>query len=269
MSVNTENSSESECLVRLEEEYYFGSDGTDSSPNSPMFRAIQGVLRDGQPNNRLTAAYFMSEASSPPRWFGVFVRTAGRRVTFFPSTNRPYRLLTPHKNGLNQKTIDHFTIDSDYRRSHLTAPKSRMHHGLGPTREIQGSRHWFTIHYQNEVFMHSVCKRSEFDVPVPMQDAERRIRELNKAREDQVFAMLRLNPTAKHTNHNHLGFSVFVGKPEFANIEGIPHLPNGRFIVVGNAFRIHRLKLDDDAELQISTYCVTHYFDDSEMTLLH
>jgi hypothetical protein len=111
--------------------YDFGQEGSIEAPEShPLMRAVGAILRQGGSDYSIRSCFFSENGigSGPPRWLGVFVKTAGSRILFFPGF-----FLEPHdtevvKGGEWKKypnfQANHMTLEKDLRSWHITSALS-------------------------------------------------------------------------------------------------------------------------------------------------
>lgn len=214
---------------------------------------------EGKPGDRQLALYFVDSNPASAKWLGIITRTKKGRLLFFPGTRVPFRLLESNLPAHRPIEIDHLTMETDGTRSHITSAHSAQHVPIGAPKKVDDATHWFTLHYQSSVFMHPVSRSTKliYD-PIPGCDAGRRAEEFGRSRDGMNDLMIRLNPSVRHWNHNHLGFTVWVGAPGFADCTRVPKPADGGF-KLEEGIRIHRIGLDGHTELQIVSYCLSEY----------
>lgn len=244
-----------------------GTPGSDMSLTNPLARALRQLLRDGKPFDRISSCFFQDD-QGVARWLGVFVRSAGDRVIFFPG-------LAMNADGIqgfrSQEerwkaqpfAFDHLSLESDLRSWHVTSLDSKEHLGSPTTLPLDGGRVlWFGMSISESNALQVVRSETVITAEVPEGDSRRRMDVLFKAREGMAFPMVSLNtdhPGASGTGFLH--FSVFVGPTGFEDYLGpefgfpfgsaflAAPLPNE---IPNLALRSHRLALTDEMDIQIT-----------------
>jgi len=62
-----------------------GVPGRDDDPKNPISRALTSLMKDNSRLPSLAQTFLVDEAPGEPwRWLGVFVKSAGDRILFFP-----------------------------------------------------------------------------------------------------------------------------------------------------------------------------------------
>ena len=244
-----------------------GAPGADASPDNPLARALRQLLRDGRPFNRISSCFFRDE-QGVARWLGVFVRSAGDRVIFFPGL----AMKADHVRGFRSEEerwtlqpfdFDHLSLESDLKSWHVTTTDSKDHLGKPTTLPVgEGRVLWFGMSVADSNALQIVRSETVTTAEVPEGDSRRRMDVLFKAREGMAFPMVSLNtehPGAFSTGFLH--FSVFVGPtgfenypgPEFGFPIGSPFLAAPLQDEISNLpLRSHRLVLSDEIDIQIT-----------------
>src|SRR5574337_525056 len=109
-------------------------EGVDYDPANPFHQALQNLLDEGKPIDRLTLCYCTevddNTGSAILYWLGVFVLSVAGRIVFFPGfTVTDDHFLKYKGTKLLEDRIfkvNHFTLESDL-TWHITSPKSRKH----------------------------------------------------------------------------------------------------------------------------------------------
>lgn len=243
-----------------------GRPGRDDSPDNPIARALNKLLREGQPFHRLNHCYF-SDGTDDLRWLGVLVHSAGDRVLFFPGFAETQTRIQGYQNDRevwNQPFVfDHASLERDRRSWHATSPRSTEHLGSPKTLEIgQGRVFWFGLSVKSSAVLRAVLESTTATAYVPQSDSRRRADVLGAAREGAEFPIMALNtehPTNDQEYFLHFAFVVGpAGFPEYPGPElGAPFgspflcspLPNP---IVNVPIRLHRVALSDTVEVQVS-----------------
>jgi hypothetical protein len=166
----------------------------------------------------------------PERWFGIFVKTGGGRLSFFPGFGFLPRVTSSSnaQGGLEGFALDHLTLEADLDRWHLTTSGSLTHRRGGRTLDLTaGRRYWLGVSVRSKRDLEIVPEQLSFSVQVPAQDATRRIDALQRAREGAVFQTLLLHPRARIGDEpGYLHVCVVVGPTGFPLYDGdlvVPH----------------------------------------------
>ena len=206
-----------------------GTTPPDTDPWNPAARALRAVLGEGQPNNRIICALF-EPPSTPPQWFGVFVRSAGDRILFFPGFDEEYHQLDLAKSGQGPRhkrlEVDHFTLEADRGAWHITSPKSKKHEPAGRTRRLDDGRvSWFGVTLQSRALLRMIGDPVVVSFPVPSSDAERRRSLFRYATTGLRFPML-VPPQVPPVDPL-LHFAVYVSPPKATDVPSYVPTPDG------------------------------------------
>ena len=243
-----------------------GVPGTDASGTGPFARALRQLLQEGKPFTSISHCYFKDE-SGVPRWFGVFVHSAGDRVIFFPGVAEPVDGIQTDNSGTKTRHVpfdfDHLSLERDRRTWHATSVGSRAHLAGPPTLPLgEGRVLWFGMSVASPHALRTVNAKTEVSALVHPNDGKRRAAVLSKARESSTFPMMSLNtdwPAAPSPAFLH--FAVVVGPagfPEYRGPEfGLPF--DSPFVVDGLAslpaelpVRMTRFALSETVDVQIT-----------------
>lgn len=251
----------------------FPNDSRDSGEDNPANRALNSLLEDGKPINTFGMCHLKNppEAHIPEelRWIGVFLHSTGGRILYFPGFVYEKFLAFQGKNRRDHPffPIDHVSLDSGFRKWHVTSFKSKKHLGSPRTLPLGENRFlWFGLSVANlNVFRH-VSHHTEISVSTPPSDSRRRVDEFINARENIEDLMVGL-PQGATTMFDpfYLHLAVIVGPRGFNNYkgpklgfpEGSPFLtsqpPDG---MISIPTRLHRLSINSEIDLQIVTACL-------------
>lgn len=244
-----------------------GMPGSDVSPTNPLARALRQLLRDGRPFNRISSCFFRDQ-QGVARWLGVFVRSAGDRVIFFPGlsmkADRIHGFRSEEEKWKAQPfAFDHLSLESDLRTWHVTSMDSKDHLGRPTTLPVGGGRVlWFGMSVADSDALQPVYRETVIAAEVPEGDSRRRMDVLFKAREGMAFPLVSLNTEhPKAFDNGFLHFSVFVGPTSFENYPGPEFgFPFGSPFLAAPLqneisklpLRSHRLALTDEMDIQIT-----------------
>ena len=243
-----------------------GLPGCDSSRENPLSRAVRQLLEDGKPFPRLSMCFF-DPKTSPFRWLGVLVHSAGDRILFFPGYAQTPIALQVFAGGAQVEErpflFDHASLERDLQSWHVTTPQSADHVGRPKTLKLGDSRVlWFGLSAASDEALRPVLLVTKATASVPPRDSERRTQAFMRARDGAEFPLVSLNtdlPRRKSPSFLHFSFVVgpagfpdYVGTDIAAPVESpyvtpplpssIPRLPS----------RSHRVRLSGSIELQIT-----------------
>jgi len=243
-----------------------GLPGCDSSDENPLSRSVRQLLEEGKPFPRLSMCFF-DPKTSPIRWLGVLVHSAGDRILFFPGyAQTPTTLQTFVGDSQTENrpfVFDHVSLERDLQSWHVTTPRSTDHVGRPKTLPLGHSRVlWFGLSAASDQALRPVLIATRVTGNLPPSDAQRRIQAFMAARDGAEFPMFSLNtdiPRRKPPSFLH--FSFVVGPAGFPDYDGTeiaapiaspyvsPSLPPA---IPRLASRRHRIRLSGSIELQIT-----------------
>ncbi len=244
--------------------------GTDTTGKSPFARALRQLLEEGKPFKSLTQCFF-NDGTGMPRWFGVFVHSAGDRVLFYPGLAEPVQSVqkarTGHPTTQEPLQFDHLSLERDRQTWHATSVRSKEHVAGPPTLSLGDGRSFlFGMSVANAGTLWPVMAETEVTAKVSPSDSRRRADVIQRAREGIEFPMLSLN-----TDHllpsppAFLHFAVIVGPTGFPTYPGPEFgLPVGSPFLIGGmpeaptslAVRATRFSLSSALDIQITCMCL-------------
>jgi hypothetical protein len=210
-----------------------GTAGVDSDPVNPFARALNRLLKDGQPIKQLSKCFLTLPAfkgdAAALRWLGVFVYSAGDRLLFFPGyTNPPDKIVGFRGSSVmfdEDVVTDHLSLERDGKSWHATTPNSKQHFGGPKPLDLgNGCALWCGWSFQNRDAMRELKQTTEVRATVPASDARRRADVIIKAREGNDFPIVSL--TTEHAyapEPSFYHFSIIVGPPGFPVYTGAEH----------------------------------------------
>jgi hypothetical protein len=214
-------------------EMNMGRKGVDDDPSTPISRALNRLLRTGQPLHKLglclTALPEVDGKTNVLRWLGVFAFSDGKRVIFFPGhAQLPDRLISFQ--GPNQRvnaniTVDHISLERDMNEWHATSPQSQQHFGGPKTLPLGDDRFlWFGMSIAGEHALHEVKNQTTVTANVPGTDAARRINVFKESRDAIVFPIVSLpQHTLSVPAPYFFHYSAIVGPVGFPDYCGTEH----------------------------------------------
>jgi hypothetical protein len=251
-----------------------GFKGSDDDPYNPLARAVNNLFKSGQPFNRLTQCFCVDPLDTSTgeryllRWFGVFVLSAGDRVVFFPGFSLPQTTVRGYQGNSfswNQSfDFDHFSLEKDFRKWHITNFDSSKHLGSPLTLPLGNGRFlWFGLSISDFKVLRIAKEQTEIIAPVPPSDTNRRSDVFLNSRSDAVFQILDFHPEAiSSIGSGFLHFGIIVGPKGFEMYNGteigIPD--DSPFLMkpfphqlMRLPVRIHRFNLSEDIDIQVVT----------------
>lgn len=209
-----------------------GMDGVDSDPSNPLARALDRLLRTGQPIKKFTMC-FLNLPDSPGdsaglRWLGSFVYSAGDRLIFFPGYVDPPERLVGFRGGtmtFNEAlAADHLSLERDRRTWHATSPHSERHFGGPKPLDLgDGLALWLGMSFADRDSLRAAKKTTEVRWTVPPSDARRRADVFRVAREGSAIPIVSPNPHPADVRPSFYHVSLIVGPPGFPVYKGTEH----------------------------------------------
>jgi len=208
---------------------------------------------------------FFNDTSSRLRWFGVFAQSSAGRILFFPSfTQGAHHLDARHQGETNiLPEFDHFTLEKNRLKSHMTSRQSGKHLGSPRTMHLGKDRVlWMGLSINNAAILPEVRNETTVVNTCPPSDAKRRNDVFLKTREGAVFSIIALNDEHPITiDEEFLHFAIIAGPSGFETYTGtelgFPY--RSPFLAQDLPERLsklpvrsHRLALSDDTDIQIT-----------------
>ena len=227
-------------VIKLTWRYDAGRDGTDNDPENPLSRAVNRLFfGDGQPFKRLSMLFYAEHSVTDPsnqrlRWLGVLVHSKADRLIFFPGFNDSYKHLIIYQGQTLRRNqcfdFDHLTLDKDFKRSHITSPKSKAHSPSFPTTDLGSSRFlWFGLSLSDFEVLRPVYRETKVVMKVPESDAKRRTEVFINSRKDARFQIIERHPNVVDiVPQGFLHISFIAGPSGFETYIGTIHgFPDG------------------------------------------
>jgi hypothetical protein len=244
-----------------------GASGVDNDARNPLARALNSLLKTGRPFERFSACYFNPVPMAVGiKWFGTFVFSNGGRVIYFPGFGERQRMtLTSSGRGAVQQhefEVDHFSLEANLRKSHVTEYGTKQHMGGFPTTDLgEGRVLWFGMSIASPDVFRPVKTRTEVEAQLPPTDSRRRADITVQAREGVVFNTLLFDQDRQPVIPCFGHFSVIVGpcdhQPYRGDKLGVPFgspfvtPPLGN--LVNGFLRSHRISLEPHADIEVVT----------------
>lgn len=110
--------------------------GVDDDPENPLGRALRPLMEMHKQLPSIRLAFLAEGKDAPPsRWLGVFVRSPGDRILFFPGLDVDLFRVRGTDGGVarfdKEFDLDHLSLEKDHGTWHITSLKSKAHQG-GP-----------------------------------------------------------------------------------------------------------------------------------------
>jgi hypothetical protein len=247
-----------------------GTDGVDAEPSNPFARAMDRLLKEGQPIKNISLCFLNLPVSQHDaaalRWLGVFVYSAGDRLLFFPGyADVPTKIVGfrgRSKMHDADKTTDHLSLERDKKSWHATSPDSKRHFGGPKPLDLgNGCVLWFGMSFPNRDAMRGVKKTTNVSSSVPSADTRRRTQVFEMARHNNAFPIVSVN--TEHAYDPKPGFyhvSIIVGPPGFPLYTGCEHgYPRGSPFLIDPLpdalqvpISVYKLNMDTYCKLQIT-----------------
>jgi len=250
-----------------------GEDGIDPDPDNPLSRAVNRLFQAGQPFKKLSMSFYAETSDTDTssrrlRWLGVFVHSEADRLIFFPGFSSSYKYIQAYQ-GQNPRwnqyfDFDHFTLDKNFKRSHITTRKSKEHLGSFPTADLGGGRFlWFGFSLSDFEVLRPVRRKTEVIVEVPESDGRRRTKVFMNSRENAAFQIIERHPGAVEIfPQGFLHISFIAGPRGFEPYIGTKHgFPEGSPFLLSQfpqgsvqlPVRLHRISVSQSIDVQATT----------------
>ena len=244
-----------------------GCRNEDDDAKNPISLALTSLMKDNTLLPTFTQAFLIDETEGQPwRWLGVFVRSAGDRILFFPgfkeeiirvrgSRGEELKFDRPFK-------VDHLSLEKDRGSWHITTRRSRDHQGGPPATDLGGGRVlWFGMSLASTEVMRELRQETVATFDVPDRTAEWKVKQFIASRQGKEFPGLYMPPRTDVA----LGpffplIAVIVGPTEFewynGPLWGWPYgsgfakgEPSGQWKI---STRHQRFHLDDTTDIQLT-----------------
>jgi hypothetical protein len=244
-----------------------GMPGKDDDPSNPISRALSSLMKSSSRLPSFAQAFLVTqEPSEMFRWFGVFIRSAGDRVIFFPGV-KP-EIVEVHGSRGSEPVFrrpfcfDHVSLDRGRLSWHITTTGSAEHQGGVPTLDLgQGRVLWFSLGLSGPGVLREVMEETVATFEVPAKSDRWKGNEFMKAREGREFPGIYMpSKTDPDDEPSFPWISIIVGPSGFPWYEGSDWAyPYGSEFVDGKVPTVKRIKvnrnrfaLDKTTDIQIS-----------------
>jgi hypothetical protein len=245
-----------------------GAPGKDDDPKNPISRALTSMMKDSSLLPTFTLAFLVDDTAGEPwRWLGVFVKSAGDRILFFPGFKEQI-IRVRGSSGENLQfdrpfRLDHVSIEKHRGSWHITTAKSKDHQGGPEATDLGDGRVlWFGLSLASTEVLRELRKDTVATFEVPDRTAKWKADQFKKSREGKEFPGVYL-PSRPNPARGPIFplVSVVVGPTGFQTYLG-PHWgwpygsefmrgePSGDWTIPSRHQRFH---LDDKTDIQITT----------------
>jgi len=246
---------------------YQGVPGRDDDPKNPMSRALTSLMKDNSRLPTFTQAFLIDEAPGEPwRWLGVFVKSAGDRILFFPGFKTDIVRIRGSR-GEERKydrpfKFDHVSLEKDRVSWHVTTARSNKHQG-GPlaTDLGEGRVLWFGMSLASTDVLRELHQETVATIQVPERTSEWKAQEFIRSRQGKEFPGVYMpEKTLEAAVPIFPLISVIVGPTDFEWYRGpVWGWPYGSEFVRGEPsgnspipLRHQRFHLDEETDIQLT-----------------
>jgi hypothetical protein len=242
-----------------------GETGLDDDPQNPLARALVPLMEMDKQLPSIRLAFLAEGQDAPPgRWLGVFVRSPGDRLLFFPGLDVDLFRVRGTEGGVarfdKQFDLDHVSLEKHCGTWHITSPKSKAHQG-GPTAlDVgEGRVFWFGMAVRDLSILRRAKQRTNATFRLKDKAAQHKLTQLHGAVAGGESVKVPLLQKPADGSWFPL-FSIIVGPtgfpsyrgPQWGPPYGSPHVtgepaPGQRFTHTGNQF-----PLDGSTDVQVA-----------------
>ncbi len=243
-----------------------GEAGVDDDQQNPLARALAPLMTMDKQLPSIRLAFLAEGQDAPPgRWLGVFARSPGDRVLFFPGVDVDLFRVRGTDGGVarfdQQFDLDHLSLEKRRSTWHITSPKSKAHQG-GPTAlDVgEGRVFWFGMAVRDLSILRRARQRTNATFRVKDKATQHKLTQLQNAIAGGEAVKVPLPPKPADGAWFPLisiivgptGFPLYRG-PEWGPPYGSSYVtgsptPDQRFQHCGNQF-----PLDDATDVQVAT----------------
>jgi len=170
-----------------------GMPGRDDDPKNPMSRALTSLMKDNSCLPTFAQSFLIDETPDEPwRWLGVFVKSAGDRLLFFPGFKTDIiRVRGSRGEELNfdrEFKFDHVSLEKDRGSWHITTARSKKHQG-GPIATDLGAGRvlWFGMSLASTGVLRALTKETVATFEVPERTSDWKANEFIRSRQEKEF----------------------------------------------------------------------------------
>jgi len=192
-----------------------------SDESSCLIRPFLQLLHTGIPPGKINYIFYrhVDEVSYN---LGSLCYSEGKRIIFFPGFQARDLLWRIDKKGASSKydlsdfVVDHFTLDRDFKKTHLTLLKKhktaeKEYPATFKTLKLDGNVHfWFGLSIQCPSLLEPTPETITISAPTPASDAKRRMQEIIDARKDAIFHIVEQADKGPFSSEEFIHFNFFV-----------------------------------------------------------
>lgn len=243
-----------------------GEPGVDDDQQNPLARALVPLMEMHKQLPSIRLAFLAEGQDAPPnRWLGVFVRSPGDRVLFFPGLDVDLFRVRGTDGGIarfdKEFDLDHISLEKDQGTWHITSPMSKAHQGGPNAIDVgQGRVLWFGMAVSDLAVLKKAKQRTSATFRVNDNATQHKLAQLQGAIAGGESVKVPMPPPPAIGDWFPL-VAVIVGPRDFplyngpewgapygsSYVTGEP-APDQKFTVWGNQF-----PLDDTTDVQVAT----------------
>lgn len=192
-----------------------------STESSCLMRPFLRLFRTGKPPGKINYIFYRHIDKSAYN-LGSLCYSEGGRILFFPGFKAKDLLWFLNKKGdfkkfkLSDFFVDHFTLESDFKKMHLTLLKKNRTSGKQYPAEFKTLKidkdifFWFGLSIQYPSLLEPTAKTTSITLPTPSSDAKRRIQNVIDARKDAIFHILEQSNKKAFSTNEFIHFNFFI-----------------------------------------------------------
>jgi hypothetical protein len=257
-----------------------GVPGRDDDPKNPISRALATLMKDNSRLPSFAQTFLVDETPGEPwRWLGVFVKSAGDRILFFPGFKATIDRVRGSRGEVlqfDQKfEFDHMSLEKDRGSWHVTSVRSKDHlpparrHASRPLPKDRlpatdlgaGRVLWFGMSLASTEVMRELRKETVATFDVPSRTAEWKCKQFIQSRDGKEFPALQMPEKPAQAQGSIFPLiSMIVGPTDFEQYRGpVWGWPYGSEFVRGEPSgdwnypsRDQRFHLDEETDIQLT-----------------
>jgi hypothetical protein len=244
-----------------------GVPGRDDDLRNPISRALMSLMKDNSRLSSFAQTFLVDETPGEPwRWLGVFVKSAGDRILFFPGFKPTIDRVRGSRGEVLQFDrkfkFDHMSLEKDRGSWHVTPVRSKDRQGGPPATDLGAGRVlWFGVSLASTEVMRELRKETVATFHVPGKTAEWKWKEFFQSRDGKEFPALYMPEKPAQAQGSIFPLiSVIVGPTDFEWYQGpVWGWPYGSEFVRGEPSRNwkipsrhQRFHLDEETDIQLT-----------------
>jgi hypothetical protein len=209
----------SQVTLRMELKLPIGRGESDKS--SCLIRPFLRLLQTGTPPGKVNYIFYRHVDETSYN-LGSLCYSEGSRIIFFPGFQARDLLWRIDKKGdlskydLSDFAVDHFTLNRDFKKTHLTLLKKhktaeKESPATFKTLKLDGNIYfWFGLSIQRPSLLEPTPENITISAPTPSSDAKRRMREIVNARKDAIFHIVEQADKRHISSEEFIHFNFFI-----------------------------------------------------------